>query len=226
MKNEKIIATIKKLLALAESDNENEARLAATKANELLLRYNLSMQSLKQASEIHEAQTIVGTRLPTELKFCAVIIRDFFHVEAFTGGNAGQRYVTFVGEPTNVDVAAFTFDFLMKAFKKGFADFSKRSGARPAARQAYYKGLQDGLSAQLHASRQSVQSETGLILVKDPAIQRHLDTKYNFRKPSAARFRGDESATSAGFTDGQNMKIGRGISGSSSNSGAMLGAGK
>lgn len=38
----KIIDRIKKLLALAESDNESEAKLAMERANELLLRYNLS----------------------------------------------------------------------------------------------------------------------------------------------------------------------------------------
>jgi hypothetical protein len=42
-----IIEKIQKLLALATSDNENEAQMAAKRAQELLLKYNLKLTDVE-----------------------------------------------------------------------------------------------------------------------------------------------------------------------------------
>ena len=64
--NDQIIERIQKLLSLANSDNENEAQLAASKANELLTKYNLSLQEVEginlEYSEHEVATQLVGTR--------------------------------------------------------------------------------------------------------------------------------------------------------------------
>lgn len=48
-----IRSTIRKLLALSNSSNENEAQSALTKAQELLAKYHLSMDEIKDADVDH-----------------------------------------------------------------------------------------------------------------------------------------------------------------------------
>ena len=43
----KVVERIKKLLSLASSPNEHEAKMAAEKANELLLRFNLTASEVE-----------------------------------------------------------------------------------------------------------------------------------------------------------------------------------
>jgi len=49
--NKKILEKIQKLLSLATSDNEHEAKAAMDKANALLVKHNLSMQEAKENLE-------------------------------------------------------------------------------------------------------------------------------------------------------------------------------
>src|SRR3712207_287418 len=48
---DRVVERIKKLLALTSSQNPNEAALAASKAQELLFRHNLSMAMVEAATE-------------------------------------------------------------------------------------------------------------------------------------------------------------------------------
>lgn len=52
---QKLVERIKKLLALSESSNENEAAIAAQKAQELLVLHNLELSDLSESdNEIKE----------------------------------------------------------------------------------------------------------------------------------------------------------------------------
>lgn len=46
--NENVIVKIKKLLSLSQSQNENEAKLALLKAQELMLRYDISAEKINE----------------------------------------------------------------------------------------------------------------------------------------------------------------------------------
>ena len=50
-----ILARIRKLLALSTSPNEAEAALAASRAQELLLRHNLDIGVVQQTADEHKA---------------------------------------------------------------------------------------------------------------------------------------------------------------------------
>lgn len=89
MNHEELIKKIQKLLALATSPNENEAKLAATKAQELLTLHNLNMQQVEGAVFDYE-ELEVGERrkrAPMEHRFVAAILDRFFFVEVITTRN-------------------------------------------------------------------------------------------------------------------------------------------
>lgn len=209
MRNEKIIERAKRLMALAESDNEHEAKLAAERASELLLRYNLSMQQLETKDAIDEESIKFGNKRPTELKFITSILRDFFFIDCFTSGPS----LVIVGTPTNIAIASYTFEFLMRAFREGFKNYRKATGAGLRHRQPYYYGLKQGITEQLRAKQRAVCQETGIVVVKDPQIKQYL-SRYNLRNVSSGRISFNDGAISAGRSDGKNMNIMRGVGGS------------
>jgi hypothetical protein len=86
--SEQVIEKIRKLLALSQSDNENEASLAMSRAEELLERYNLSISSIK-----------IGDKHEPDLIQCFVeadkpYIRHLYNVVAL------HNFCRVVGEPS------------------------------------------------------------------------------------------------------------------------------
>ncbi len=63
-----VLAKVKKLFALSTSSNPNEAALAASKAQELLLQYNLSLSQVTEKDEsmrpeYQKTRIEIGTRI-------------------------------------------------------------------------------------------------------------------------------------------------------------------
>lgn len=118
-----IIEKIQKLLALGQSPNENEAKLAVSRAQELLLKYNLKM------SEV----TNDGTTIPVEEQvvdqmghianwklnllnsiaphnFCTVLLRT-----ETKGSNV--RYCL-IGKTYNIDIVNSMYQYLIDAIER------------------------------------------------------------------------------------------------------------
>lgn len=77
-----IIEKIKKLLSLSESSNENEAKIAMLKAQELLMKHKLSMREVKEFkvynSAIKEkASSITFTKAKWKSKLAKLIADNF-----------------------------------------------------------------------------------------------------------------------------------------------------
>jgi hypothetical protein len=66
-----IIEKIQRLLALANSDNEHEAKLAAERATALLTKHNLSMQDIAVEEREYESIHFMGvsSRMQMEQKY-------------------------------------------------------------------------------------------------------------------------------------------------------------
>lgn len=63
-----IMEKIQKLLSLANSDNENEAKMATARANELLIKYNLNLQQIEDHQNDYMVQTIEDKNAGLTLK--------------------------------------------------------------------------------------------------------------------------------------------------------------
>jgi len=115
MDNTAIVAKIHKLLALATSDNEAEAALAASKAQTLLLEYNISEQELgAYKNEKSEKVTEVRTGGKN-----ARNVSNWYNRLAWIVGKANLCNVLisgtgliWIGKPTNIEVAQFMADAL------------------------------------------------------------------------------------------------------------------
>jgi len=228
----KLLEKIKKLLSLATSDNENEAKLAAEKANELLLRHNLSRQHIDQIStESYEKGVLDEKRRQSvEEKFIRMILCKFFFVQIITTRkfsverDARISVVEILGETTNVQIATYTYSFLLRKFRELWESFKTSTGAETATKQSYYWGLYLGLSAQLESQKQkivheNIDSNSNALVVVNAALDNFVNAQYaKLRRTSVSvGGRHDGNAISAGKTDGGKIRINRGIS--STNSG-------
>jgi len=218
--DDRVIQKIQKLLKLADSHNENEAKLAAERANELLLRHNLTMQQVGTTPEFREKISHEFWYHRVEDKFILPLLRSYFFVRPIyrprfeRRNNAGQamyrQTLIFIGEGTNTEVAAFVYDFLVKEYRSLWLTFRKQSGKPESARQAYYEGLALGLSVQLRQRKRDVESEVGLIWLGDKKLDDFMKTMKTREKNLADHYH-DKESYYQGVRDGKDLHIMRGL---------------
>lgn len=180
-----IIAKIQKLLALANSDNEHEAQIAAQRAQELMVKHNLEMQQIKV--DLEYAEQVVANDLPYALwhhNYILNICKDYFFVRTWfapqkyklTRDNRRQfRYgIVFFGTKANVKIANYVFDYLCGAYQRLWLDYKRANGLTEKSRKSYYSGLSKGLRSKLEETRARVEQDRGLVLVNDPKLDARM----------------------------------------------------
>lgn len=219
MTDEKIIEKIKKLLELAASPNENEARLAYNRAKDLMAKYSVDITAEDTKSkEIVELVYIPDFKSPNSLwdympQIALAIVKPFgVFVLMHNWANKNSRKMKFVGFKTNIEVAEHAVDCIVNQcladFRLKFAEERSMAFA-----PAFWSGVARALTARF---AQSSVNETGLV-VYDP-VKKFME-KY---KP--AEFLGAnsnaENAARAGFESGNSAQIRSGIT--TGNQGKLL----
>lgn len=142
-KNGGLIQKVEKLLALSESPNENEARLAMAKANQIIQKHNLNYGSQKE--EIYMARVAdlprversdrAKIRIMEEMGVYAVINRD----------NQKGSYIELSGSKEKVEVAEYVWDYLGRECERLWQKARKENGWKgKVAKNNYINGVLDG----------------------------------------------------------------------------------
>lgn len=225
MKNE-IIEKIKKLLALANSDNQAEAELAAQRAQAMLVKYNLTMSEVDKKAEEYERvefdqnrkrqskDTFFIQRLLVKFFFVDIVIR---HERGF-GQRTSFKITTMLGKSHNIAIAKDVSDFLHSAFKNLWVEYKKQTGCDLKSKDSFYLGLYNGLSEQLEANKVKVEQEVGLVVVPDAGLiefKKQQFPRLKFKNLNMNRL--DSSAKDAGHAQGKALKISRSLNGTATN---------
>jgi len=128
MNQDRIIAKMKKLLAMAEGTaNENEAMSAARQLHAMLAKHNISMEDLSSEENpvnkdgIETAnrpwKRIVASKI-AELYFCSFYFQDSY--------KSGKAHYMFVGTEANRTFAIYIFKMIVKVVEKGARVESKK----------------------------------------------------------------------------------------------------
>lgn len=232
--SDKVVEKIKKLLALARSDNEHEASRAAEQAHKLLLRHNLTEQTVKERPSSDYSRLGVDRRIfaRVEDKFVDGLLQQFFFVKVVMsrharadggGGNSNsawyERDTILIGTKPNIEVAAYVRQFLIDKFRKLWLEYKRETGSRPRAQQSYYLGLTKGLSNKLKEQQRRVEDEMALILVRDPMLDELVK---HIRNKSTSSIRADQETIEDGIEDGKKIKIQRSLEEKSTISGRFI----
>ena len=215
--DDRILDRIRKLLALAGSENQHEAELAMNKAHELMLRHNI-----EQAATVHTYDVVhlgvPGRRAsPVELEVMG-IISEFFFVEVIRvpvylphEGHHAQVFEV-MGTHENVAMAEHVHAFLMvtaeRLWRENRNDKRVRGGRD---RLAYQSGVMRGFRDKLVGERTQLAKTEGLVWVGDS----HLETFFRKRFPritTRRRYVRSSDAHAAGREAGRTVVLHKPVS--------------
>lgn len=211
---DKIIAKVQKLLALATSCNENEAKSAARMAQELMLKYNLEAQQLNVDFDYGKEELFRAKENKTEMKFICPLLDEYFFVRVITIRNKKEKMtrIEMVGDRANTAVARYVFEFLSRKFPELWEQYKKETGASQKAKQPFYLGLYKGLKDQFVEQRHKTCTERGMVLVADPKLDektRELIGDFGLSKSTVPRR--DAEAEAHGHAQGKKLQINKGV---------------
>jgi hypothetical protein len=201
---DRVVERIKKLLALTASQNPNEAALAASKAQELLFRHNLSMAMVEAATEGGNSAYVAdrfdsGGWMHWRRRLLAAVARNNFCRGV---SYQGTREVGIVGEPHNVTVVKHLYAFLVHDIIR-LADIGVKSEhtldeeESRAWKRSFYLGAVRTVAQRMAEQRQrdiaADEQSAALVVRKD----QELEDAYKEFFPNLAQDADDSEAEAA-----------------------------
>ena len=181
---DRVLARIRKLLALAGSANQHEAEIAMRRAHELMLRHNIEHAAQRTYEVRHLGEPARrGTRVEADI---AGILAAFFFVKVIRipvylprDGKRGAVY-EITGTHANVEMASHVYAFLLATATRLWDEH--RRDHRGRDRLSYQCGVVRGFAEKLEAERTELVG-TGLVWRGD----RQLEEFYRARNPRITR---------------------------------------
>jgi hypothetical protein len=186
------VARIRKLLALAQSPNQNEAETAATAARRLMIKFNIEVDQAVLGPEPDHARRRYGYRhlgrgsgriLEHDRRLAKILV-DYFFVEGIwlpiyrpLEGKRGTVFEICGLEP-NLVMAEHVHAFLTTTAERLWAEYRKTSQRTSNRdRQAFLAGVMRGFEAKL--ASQSVEfQEQGLVWVPAPDLEQYFRRRF------------------------------------------------
>jgi len=218
-KEDGALRRLKKVLCLAASPNEHEARRAVQKGRELMLKYNLDWVALDRRRDFSSLTLgeVKARHTAAELRMASLLGR-FFFVEVIWQLAYDARHdrrgtvLTIYGTPSNLDMAGYVNDYLwrvMDALWSGYRQARGVPGHRQ--RQRYLAGVLDGFYRKLAQQERTIRETTALVWQGDPQLAAY----YRYINPRVrTRRTGDVAAGEAyraGVADGRRVTLHRPI---------------
>ncbi|WP_022669351.1 DUF2786 domain-containing protein [Desulfospira joergensenii] len=167
-----MIRKIEKLLSLANSDNEHEARLASKKANDLIQKHNLDLFKDKDHGQKSRATYRVIThkrkRIESLQKSILGILRDFYFVDTVTSSiydpHEGEsfRSIVLFGLQENLEVAEYVYHYLLGTGKKFWKESRQRHGYQRGDKVSFDIGFVNGIRKTLEKSNPPEEPPAGI----------------------------------------------------------------
>jgi hypothetical protein len=210
----RLVERVRRLFALAASDNQHEAELAMQRAQELMLRHQLSLETGEQ----HYVFRHVGRpkrRKSRAEGLIAALLADHFFVEViwvyvyapYTGHI--ERVLEVCGTEGNVSMADYVHDFLLRTAEELWTQArASHPNLGPGDRSAYLAGVIAGFRQKLEQARRNHQS-TGLIYLGDPALQTYYRRRHPQVRTRSARPSPRWAVQALGRAHGENVVLHR-----------------
>jgi hypothetical protein len=190
--DERVIAKVRKLLALAQSSNQHEAELAANLARKVIHRFNLDMlEASKHVGPNADTSAYArctlgrptGRRQPYESAIASLLIEHFFvravwleHYDARTGKRGS--ILELLGRPENLQMAEFVYDFVLQTAERLWKDHKRERGIKgDKDRRVFLFGVVRGFSNKLRKERK-IDEQEGLVWVPDAGLDQFTERRH------------------------------------------------
>lgn len=216
--NEKVIEKIRKLLEMTTENgcSENEAMVAALKAQKLMAEYDLELIDIKEKNTTEEigeeaVDTTVKVHASTKWKLgLAVTIAKNFRCKVFT---QGTNLVIFYGYKSDAKIAGNVFKFLfetgtklgMKYYKQLCKEGKNTRGAANTYLTGFCKGIEEVLGKQCKA----------LMIVTSPEVEESWKEKSAHMRSKSSKLNcsSDKTHFEQGRVDGRMTANARSLEG-------------
>ena len=168
---------VERLLALAESDNENEATAAMNAAHRLMRRHNVAAVATPSGDDYRFVQLgVVRRRTPGHEKVLAGILGQHFFVQPIwviaydPSRQARGRALEVCGRPENLQMAVHAHGFLLETCGRLWTAHKTARGLRSdKGRLRFYLGVMMGFNERLSTTAKEAEQE-GLVWVGDAGL--------------------------------------------------------
>lgn len=181
-----MIDKINKLLSLANSANEHEAKQALLKAQELMVEYSISEKDLQTDKEdvvITAKTTGVTFRSATWKVRLLHVIGPNFRCLHFLQRIERSTELYFFGEESDVDAAIAVYQFAVESIEKNILriqrEYQKKKMSSRGMSNMYAMGFVNGLN-NAYEEQKSHNQEWGLVLAIDPKVNEEFNTQLDF----------------------------------------------
>ncbi|MBA3028969.1 MAG: DUF2786 domain-containing protein [Desulfobacteraceae bacterium] len=216
---------IKKLMALATSQNLNEARAAMVKAHQLIKKYNIDLIELNEDRDF--LSIFLGKpalRHGRDDYRLALLLQHFYFVEciwvsAFVlGKNKMGRVLEITGTLPNIQTASYVYDYVKRFIASRWETYSKGKKLDAGKKVDFSQGILKGFRSRLEEPnkpriRENKIPAGEIIRMEDPLLKAHMAYKYPHtrRISRQGRFQ-DMDVVNDGMAAGKELVIAKGIS--------------
>ncbi len=183
----KIIEKVKKLLALSESSNENEAQLAMIKAQEILAKYKLSFKEVKEFKKINskiikKVSDITFRRSKWKAELADVIANNFGCYIYFETKRTHK--IVFLGKEEDAMVCNIILEYAIDSIESAMRaikySYRRNKMSTKGITNDYAMGFIEGLNYRFEKQKQN-NREWGLVLMRDADVTETYNNM-DFRK--------------------------------------------
>lgn len=215
VKENKVIDKIEKLLALAGSDNESEAKSAIMKARELMAKYEIRQEQLREGQE-EERAVVHYTSPPLRGDWCkmiASVIADNFRcrvISSYNRRSGGAYRLKFFGYDEDAEICINIFNYAAKVVRNRFttlraiyADAGREFGRNE--KMNYVEGFCSGLEKNFKDQNKTF----ALALLVPAAVLEYVDNIPGLEADNRLEFESNKEHAlirKTGYIDGKNFQ--------------------
>ncbi|MDP2341946.1 MAG: DUF2786 domain-containing protein [Deltaproteobacteria bacterium] len=225
--DDRVMRRVQKLLALAESDNPNEAEAAANAAQRLMLEHNIAARGRTGRVYVTRALGPPAFRLYAHERILAGLLAKHFFVDVVFSyayvPDAGRNgnYVEVSGTPDNLAMAEWINGFLLAAGERVCRHQIQAGVVVGRDRLRFLAGFMSGVGDKL-AREARKNSAEGLVWIGDPDLKAHVRRLHPRLYATSVRSVVNE-AHQRGRAAGNDVVISRPVSGPATARGRLLG---
>jgi hypothetical protein len=219
-REDRIMVRIKKLMALAQSSNQNEAEAAMTKAHEFIRRYNIDL--LERDENRDFVSVFIGKpalRHFREHYDLSHLLQEFYFVYGIwtpayvlDKGKMG-RVLEISGTVQNVKIASYVHDFVRSFIESQWDKYNMGRRLSRYRKTDFAMGIIRGFHSKLKTRDNKVNDKLALVMVEDPLLKKYTAHRYpRVTILTGKAIRRDKNILKDGMDIGKELIISKGIS--------------
>lgn len=218
--NDRIVAKVYKLMALAESSNANEAHAAMRKAFELISRHNVEL--IEKGMEQEYTSIFLGIprlRHFREAYHLAHLLQNYYFVHAVwveawvLDRNRMGRVLEISGSRRNVQISEYVYDAVNRYIDTTWEAYRRGKGLNRYRKTDFAVGVIEGFTTTLQKAASAAGEGNRLpVEVEDQALTRYAAQRYPHLRSTSHRGPGHDAQVLADGTEkGRHLVISKGI---------------